>query len=180
MPHKNRHLTANDMADTVPMPDEHNMVASAHAVYEVQSALSTAMDEKAAYEHTHAIANITGLQSFLDDKASKDDNLKMYLSGVKKNSPKVAVCKGTVSNGVVVFNLTDDNTATGTALFTNVYLDSVQAEAYGGSIFFATPTLSGNKKTISFPVSQVTTVLGLLSITTAANGIACRLMIMGD
>lgn len=168
------------MDDSVPMSTSHTSFPTSYATRTVETALAAQIAGKSDIGHTHAVADVTGLQAFLDDKASKDDNLKMYLAGVKKNQPKLSITTATVSGGTVVFNLTDDNLSTGNALFTNVYLDSVQAEAYGSSVFFGTPTLAGNKKTISFPVSQITTVLGLLSISTAANGISCRLMIMGD
>lgn len=154
--------------------------SSQRASYAADVAVLAVANSKADAAHTHTVANVTGLQGFLDDKAAKDDNLKIYLAGVKKNQPKMAVCTGTVSSGTVTFNLTDDNTSSGNALFTNVYLDSVQAEAYGTQVFFGSPTLVGNKKTISFPASQITSVLGILGIQTAANGISCRLMILGD
>lgn len=160
------------------LSDDHDKLPTVHLALQSDNAVLAVANSKLS--SPIAVSDVTGLQAFLDDKASKDDNLKMYLAGVKKNQPKISITTAAVATGTVTFNLTDDNTSTGNALFTNVYTDSAQPVAVGISVFFGSPTLAANRKTISFPVTQVTTVLGLVTIQTAANGTACRLMIMGD
>lgn len=153
------------------------MAANSDTKIASQKATKAALAAKAATVHTHAISDVTNLQTSLNEK------LMFYLAGTLKSNAKMLVVTATTSSGNVVFNLTTNNSPTGTALFTNVYLDAIQVEAYstGAVLLFGAPTLAGDKKTISFPVNQVTAVLlGLLNIVTASNGITARLMIVGD
>lgn len=129
------------------------------------------------------VAQITGLQAFLDDKASLNDNIKLYVDGVKKDKPKIFIATGTISSGSVTFNVTDDGTASGNAIFNNIYLPSIDPKAFGTSKLFAygTPTASADKKTITVSVKQITAVvIGLLDFVNATNGITVYTLVIGD
>lgn len=110
---------------------------------------------------------------------------KNWVSGVLKNDSFIYASKASIAGGagVVTFYITDDGTSTGNAVFTNVYTDSILVVPFGsaGQYQAYSPTLAGDKKSITATVAQATNVLGILTFNaTAANGIDCRLYVMGD
>lgn len=108
---------------------------------------------------------------------------KAWVSGILKNDSFVYYTKATTVSGLVTFYLTDDGTSTGNAVFNNVYADSITVSPYGTAALYqiASPTVAGNKKSITVNVSQVTSVLvGLIQSVTAANGVQCNLLVLGD
>lgn len=109
---------------------------------------------------------------------------KSYVSGVLKNDSYLYVSKATtISGGGITFYITSDGTSGGTVVFNNVYSDSIAINVYGsaGNYQAYSPTVSGDLKSITATISQLTTVLGLLTFsTTATSGIDCRLYVMGD
>lgn len=108
---------------------------------------------------------------------------KAWVSGVLKNDSFIYYSKATTVSGIITFYITDDGTATGNAVFTNVYADSITISPYGSSAVFqiSAPTVAGNKKSITATVNQVTSVvLGLIQIAAAANGVQCNMLVLGD
>lgn len=110
---------------------------------------------------------------------------KNYVSGALKNDSYIYVSKAATAGGAgaVTFYITNDGTSGGTAVFNNVYADSVAVTSYGanGNFQASNPVVAGDKKSVTITISQITTVLGLLTFNTvAANGIDCRLYVMGD
>ncbi|MBI2013559.1 MAG: hypothetical protein HYS87_01910 [Candidatus Colwellbacteria bacterium] len=111
-------------------------------------------------------------------------NSIVYQNQTLKTGAKIWTGSATTSSGVATFNPTDDNTASGTAIFTNVY--SIQATAEGGSTPITSPlasirTVSGDNKTIT--IAAVTgTNLGALGNTVgnAPDGTTVYLTIIGD
>lgn len=108
---------------------------------------------------------------------------KAWVSGVLKPNSFVYYSKATTSSGGVTFYITDDGTSSGNAVFTNVYADSVTISPYGTSAVYqiSAPTVSGDKKSITATVNQVTSVvLGLIQITGASNSVPCTMLVLGD
>lgn len=108
---------------------------------------------------------------------------KAWVSGVLKNDAFIYSSKASTVSGSATFYITSDGTSGGSAVFSNVYADTVAVIPYGtsGSYQPSNVVVSGDKKSITVDVSQATNVLGLLTFnSTAANGIDCRLYVMGD
>jgi len=105
---------------------------------------------------------------------------KGYVTGVMKAGLMPYLARTTSSNGTVTFNLT--NTSTGAAAFSEVYEDGISISPYGNANAYqvGSPVLSADKKTLTANITQTGSVLlGLVSMTTAANGIDCRAIVMG-
>lgn len=108
---------------------------------------------------------------------------KAWVTGVLKNDSFVYYSKATTSNGEVTFYLTDDGTANGNPVFSNVYADSVTISPYGASAIYQISgiVVSNDKKSITATVNQVNSVvLGLVQIVSSANSIQCNLLVLGD
>lgn len=108
---------------------------------------------------------------------------RVWVNGARKTSVWEYFSSATVSGGNVVFNLTDDGTATGNAVFTNVYLESLNIIIYSATIQyqFSAPTISANKKTLTVTVGAIgTVILGIIQFISAANGITVYAQIKGD
>lgn len=108
---------------------------------------------------------------------------KAWVTGVLKNDSFVYYSKATTSNGGVTFYLTDDGTANGNPVFSNVYADSVTISPYGASAIYQISgiVVSNDKKSITATVNQVNSVvLGLVQIVSSANSIQCNLLVLGD
>lgn len=106
-----------------------------------------------------------------------------WVSGAERPGSFVYCAKATTSSGSATFYLTDDGTSAGNAVFSTIYADSIAAIPYGanGNYQVSNPTVSGDRKSVTVNVSQITTVLGILTFnTTAGNGIDCRLYVMGS
>lgn len=95
----------------------------------------------------------------------------------------------TISGGNAVFYLTDDGTSTGNALYSDVYLESLNWTVWDNAGLYAigTPTISGNKKTLTVPVQKQgfsgVTILGINVLGsvafTAASGPTMAVSILG-
>lgn len=109
---------------------------------------------------------------------------KAYVSGVLKNDSFIYSSKATTNgSGVVTFYITSDGTAQGTAVFNNVYADSISVAVYGSTANYQPylPTVSGDNKSITVTINQATTVLlGAIQLVSAASSIDCRLYVLGD
>lgn len=106
-----------------------------------------------------------------------------WMSGVKKPGSFVYYSKTTTASGTVTFYITDDGTSSGNAVFTSVYLDSITISPYGSGAVYqvSAPTISGDNKSITATINQVTSViLGLIQISSAANGVDCRMLVLGS
>lgn len=89
----------------------------------------------------------------------------------------------TVTSGVVTFNLTDDGTPTGNAIFTNIYNESINlwVNDQNAQYQMGNTTVSSDKKTISFNINTLGSVLlGIIQFISAANGIVICLQVEGD
>lgn len=108
---------------------------------------------------------------------------RVWVNGVRKSSVWEYYASATVSSGNVVFNLTDDGTSGGNAVFTNVYLESLNLIIYSSTAQyqFSAPVVSANKKTLTVTVGVLgTVILGIIQFVTAANGITVYAQIKGD
>lgn len=109
---------------------------------------------------------------------------KSYVSGILKNDSFIYSSKAVTAggSGLITFYITDDGTSSGSAVFTNVYADSISVSGYGsgGQYQASGLTVSSDKKSITATMSQIVPVLVLTFSAAAANGIECRLYVMGD
>lgn len=110
---------------------------------------------------------------------------KAYVSGSLKADSFIYASKSSVAggSGVVTFYITSDGTSSGTPVFNNVYADSILVVPFGSAGQYQAygPVVAGDKKSITATVAQATNVLGLLTFNAiAANGIDCRLYVLGD
>lgn len=125
---------------------------------------------------------VTEAVAYAGDVATRRKN---WISGSLKSDSFVYASKASVAGGagIVTFYITDDGTSTGNVVFTNVYADSILVVPFGsaGQYQAYSPTLAGDKKSITATIAQATNVLGILTFNaTAANGIDCRLYVIGD
>lgn len=114
---------------------------------------------------------------------------QFFVNGVFKNSARVEVVTGTVTSGIATFYITDDNTSTGNALFTNVYYVNAGILDDSANYAWGTYTLAANKKSITMNAKKqafggVTilgiNVLGSVSFTNVPNGTTVYLIVIGD
>lgn len=109
---------------------------------------------------------------------------KAWVSGVLKNDSFIYSSKASTAGGagLVTFYITDDGTSSGNAVFTNVYADSISVGGYGtgGQYQASGLTVSGDKKSVTATISQLVPILVVTFSASAANGIECRLYVMGD
>lgn len=124
---------------------------------------------------------VTEAVAYSGDIATRRKN---YVSGVLKNDSFLYTSKATTNgSGLVTFYITDDGTSAGSAVFTNVYADSISVAVYGSSANYQpySPTVSGDKKSIAVNINQATSVLlGAIQLVSAASAVDCRLYVMGD
>lgn len=94
------------------------------------------------------------------------------------------VTSSTVSSGVAVFYLTADGTSTGTALFTQVYLNSVQLAVNDATASYQMGwAFTNSNKTLTVTVNKLGTaniLTGVLGQTTAPNGTVVTLRVEGN
>lgn len=113
---------------------------------------------------------VTEAVAYSGDVATRRKN---YVSGVLKNDSFLYSSKATTNgSGVVTFYLTDDGTSSGNAVFNNVYADSISVAVYGSSANYQpySPTVSGDKKSITININQATAVLlGAIQLVSAAS-----------
>lgn len=108
---------------------------------------------------------------------------RVWLSGVKKSTVLEYYASATVASGTVTFWLTDNGLSTGNAVFTNVYLESLNLIVYSATVQyqFSAPTVASNKKSIAVTIGQLgTVILGIVQFISAANGITVYLQVKGD
>lgn len=105
--------------------------------------------------------------------ANGPNTIAVYDNTTLKTGVKWLLKTGTVSGASVVFYLTSDNTASGTALCTNTpYMNGVMLRAVEGTTphAFGDPAMSNSNRTMTIGVSKLGTVLGILALNQSANG----------
>lgn len=109
---------------------------------------------------------------------------KNWVSGALKNDSFIYASKASVAggSGLVTFYITDDGTSSGNAVFTNVYSDTIAVSGYGsgGQYQASGLTVAGDKKSITATMSQLVPLVVVTFSAAAANGIECRMYVMGD
>lgn len=98
-------------------------------------------------------------------------------------SPIAVVMSAVVDNGIVTFNLTENGTENGKAIFKNIYPESATfwVDDAGAQYQFSGWDLHPNRKTLKMTVNRLGTVLlGIIQFTAAANGKTVNLMVWGD
>lgn len=168
-----------------------------------------AAKDRANHTGTQAISTVTGLQTTLDGKESLSNksttttlgtsntlyptqnaaktyvdaaSRKMWLNGVLKPGAFPYAAKVTTASGNALVHLTDNGLSGGNAVFTNVYADSIVCIPYGttNNLQPGTRTFSNSNKTLTIEVRQTLLALAVLSLTTAANGLDCVIIVWGD
>lgn len=176
------YVTTSALSTTLSGYVSTSALTSALASYATTAALTSGLAGKANLSHTHAIADVTNLQTALDSK------MQFYVDGVLKPGARMVSAQATVASGNAVFQLTTDGTAGGTSLFPNgnVYLNSLNLTAVEGTNphCFGTPALSNSNKTLTVPVNKSATVvvlaISVLGATMAANGSVVQMSVVGD
>lgn len=105
-----------------------------------------------------------------------------YVTGVQKMGLFPYLAKASSTSGTITFWLTDNGLSTGNAVFSEIAEDGITISPYGNSNAYqiGTPVVSGNRKSVTATITQTSSVLlGLLSFTSAANGVDCRCIVMG-
>jgi hypothetical protein len=106
------------------------------------------------------------------------------VSGVRRQTPKeYAGTASSNASGKVVFNMTEDGTASGNAIFSSVQLETLTYCDFVSNriIKCINPVLSGDLKTLTMDVKQNGSLLslGLIPFEQAATGIAINMRIQG-
>jgi hypothetical protein len=104
-----------------------------------------------------------------------------YVSGIKYLMTRDYISSATVSSGVATFNLTDDGTATGAAVFSEVFADSARffIDDNNNVYAFAGVTVSADKKRLSISVKRLALSLAVLVWNDAPDGTTVKLTVKG-
>lgn len=116
------------------------------------------------------------------DTSIKQNRRKAYVNGAMVNGIIPYLTKATTSAGAATLWLTDDGTSTGNAVFTNIYPEGIVINAYGTGNNYQVynVVVSPDLKKVTCNVNQMAgAILGLVNVTTAANGIDVRGIILG-
>lgn len=118
----------------------------------------------------------------------------IYVNGKYYALPRDYTTSSTVQNGVATFYLTDDGTANGNAVYSEVFLGTVDCKVRDAGALYqqGLPTLSTDKKTLTVPINRMQigtsavtvlniSVLGSItqSMVPAVNGTPVDLMVEG-
>lgn len=106
-----------------------------------------------------------------------------WVSGVRKTNVKQYFTSANVSSGSATFNLTDDGTPTGNAVFTNIYTESINLFTLDSTAQyqFGNVSVAGNKKTLTVDVSKLgDVVLGVIQFVSSADSQTIYLQVKGD
>lgn len=108
---------------------------------------------------------------------------RAYANGVWKTGVFPYVWnKLTNSSGIATFYLTDNGLVGGNAVFTEIFPGGVAVTPYGSanSYQIGPPVVSGDLKTVTVTVTQLSTVvLGLVSLSSAGANVDVRLIVLG-
>jgi len=144
-----------DMATWTPVSDR------------TQAQIDAAVATKANTVHTHVVSDVTGLDSFLSDKAGKDDYTFYKLGSVVKPIKEYSNDTAVLSTlGKFRFYLTSNGLSTGSPVFSSSVIigtaNLVILDTLGGSYRETSYTLSADKKYIDVAVKKQTTPLASL------------------
>ena len=107
---------------------------------------------------------------------------KAIVNGSVVNGVTPYLCKTTVTSGAATLWLTDNGTSTGNAVFSTIYPEGIAINAYGTGNNYQVynVVVAADKKSITCNVNQMAgAILGLVNVTSAANGIDVRGIILG-
>lgn len=105
---------------------------------------------------------------------------KSYNGTTLRSSSVEYTNSGTFSSGSLVFNMTSDGTSSGTALFpTGVDAVNITVNSSGSAVYSTGYVLSNSNKTITLSGMQISSVIGLLTLATVANGVAVNVWVKG-
>lgn len=105
-----------------------------------------------------------------------------YVTGVQKMGLFPYLAKATSTSGTITFWLTSNGLSTGSPVFSEIAADGITISPYGTSNAYqiGVPVVSADRKSVTASITQTSSVLlGLLSFTTASNGVDCRCIVMG-
>lgn len=181
-------VTATDIqvtGSTIVSGDQSVTQAAIAAYFYAYLQYGAPISDNPAMSGTQHGRGVTEAVAYAGDLATYNSTRrKAYVSGVLKQDSFIYASKAvTVSGGGITFYITSDGTSGGVAVFNNVYADSIAINVYGsaGNYQAYSPTVSGDKKSITATISQLTSVIGILTFnSSAASGIDCRLYVMGD
>lgn len=112
----------------------------------------------------------------------KQNRRKAFVSGMMVNGITPYLCKTTVVSGAATLWLTDNGFSTGNAVFTAIYPEGIVINAYGTGNNYQVynVAVSADLKSITCNVNQMAgAILGLVNVTSAANGIDVRGIVLG-
>lgn len=107
---------------------------------------------------------------------------RAFVNGTVINGVTPYLAKATVVSGTATLWLTNNGLSTGTAVFTAIYPEGIVINAYGSGNNYQVynVTVASDLKSVTVQVNQMAgAVLGLVNVTTAANGIDVRGIILG-
>lgn len=116
------------------------------------------------------------------DTSIKANRRKAFVNGVMVNGITPYLAKATTSAGAATLWLTDNGTSTGNAIFTTIYSEGIVINAYGTGNNYQVynVAIAADKKSVTCNVNQMAgAVLGLVNVTSAANGVDVRGIILG-
>jgi hypothetical protein len=116
------------------------------------------------------------------DTSIKQNRRKAYVSGVMVNGIIPYLCKTAVTNGAATLWLTDNGLSTGNAIFSTIYPEGIVINAYGTGNNYQVynVAVAADKKSITCNVNQMAgAILGLVNVTSAANGVDVRGIVLG-
>lgn len=123
----------------------------------------------------------------MEDSSWHNLRPEIWVSGVKKARTKEFYGSAPVSAGVATFYLTDDGTADGNAIFSELFGDiSNPVGIYCSfnnksvSLHQEIKSISADLKVIQVDVQRMTLNLGLLSFSVAANGEEVQIIVFGN
>ena len=144
------------------------------------SGVNTAEDKKAVVKT--AIETYATNQGWTLDSIGFDHpDSPAYVSGVKKYHTFDFLSSASVSSGVAAFNLTDDGTSSGNAVFSEVFSDSPRflIDDNNDVWSYSGVTVSGDKKTLFVTVRRLALSLGVLVWNNAPDGTVVQLTVKG-
>ncbi len=108
--------------------------------------------------------------------------LKVYRAGVLQTNVIAYIHSVTTVTGIATFQMTDDGTSGGVALFDTIFnpdgiIVTINNKDYAHPS--AINAISGNKKTLTVDVSRLVINLGLLSISAAPTGVTVAVVVYG-
>lgn len=108
-------------------------------------------------------------------------DITVYNGTATVSNPKIIQKTGSVSSGTAIFQLTADNTSTGTALLTNVHSVNVDINSSAASYGYSW-ALSNSNKTLTVTVVQPGSLLGLglVPFVSASNGVVVNVRVYGN